>query len=121
MEIHGDAPEVVEHWMGMLDEGGGAGPGRRTGGDDSADAAARRRHAAQDAGGGAAGAAGRRRRAHRGAADGHAKSKLRPVYAAATSSIVLYGFASFSAISSLISGHAGSISLARKLNFGLRG
>ena len=42
-------------------------------------------------------------------------------YAAATSAIVLYGLASFNAISSLISGQAGSISVARKLNFGLRG
>ena len=24
MEIHGDSPDVVEHWMGILDEGGGA-------------------------------------------------------------------------------------------------
>ena len=35
--------------------------------------------------------------------------------------MVLYGFASFSTISSLMSGQAGSNSLARKLNFGLRG
>ena len=24
MEIHGDSPDVVEHWMGILDEGGDA-------------------------------------------------------------------------------------------------
>ena len=35
--------------------------------------------------------------------------------------MVLLGVASFSAISSLMTGHAGSISLGRKLNFGLRG
>src|SRR5262245_41615680 len=43
---------------------------------------------------------------------------------AATSSMVLYGLASFSAIRSLMTGHAGSISdlpLLRQLNFGLRG
>ena len=40
---------------------------------------------------------------------------------AATSSIVLYGLASFSAMSSLMIGHAGSISLVRQLNLGLRG
>src|SRR5262245_30159639 len=39
----------------------------------------------------------------------------------AISSIVLYGRASLSAIKSLITGHAGSNSLGRKLNFGLRG
>jgi hypothetical protein len=33
----------------------------------------------------------------------------------------LYGFARRNAINSLMIGHAGSISLARKLNFGLRG
>jgi poly(A) polymerase len=27
MEIHGDAPEVVEHWMGINDEGGAPAPG----------------------------------------------------------------------------------------------
>jgi hypothetical protein len=41
--------------------------------------------------------------------------------AAALSSIVLYGLASLSAIRVLMIGHAGSISLPRKLNFGERG
>src|SRR3954453_21561273 len=27
MEIHGDSPEVVEHWMGIIDEGGAPEPG----------------------------------------------------------------------------------------------
>src|SRR5262245_7882079 len=42
-------------------------------------------------------------------------------YAAAVSSIVLYGLASPNTMSSLMIGQAGSNSLVRKLNFGLRG
>src|SRR4029453_9017870 len=42
-------------------------------------------------------------------------------YAAAVSSIVLYGLASRSTMSILMIGQAGSNSLVRKLNFGLRG
>ena len=42
------------------------------------------------------------------------------VYAAA-SSMVLYGLARPRAVSSLMNGQAGSISLVRQLNFGLRG
>jgi len=34
MEIHGDSPEVVEHWMGILDEGGDAPEPSDEGGDD---------------------------------------------------------------------------------------
>src|SRR6185436_14338144 len=34
MEIHGDAPEVVEHWMGIIDEGGAPEPGSEDRGDD---------------------------------------------------------------------------------------
>jgi len=34
MEIHGDAPEVVEHWMGIIDEGGAPEPGSEDSGDD---------------------------------------------------------------------------------------
>jgi poly(A) polymerase len=34
MEIHGDSPEVVEHWMGILDEGGEAPEPSDEGGDD---------------------------------------------------------------------------------------
>src|SRR5436190_1274673 len=34
MEIHGDSPEVVEHWMGILDEGGEAPEPSEESGDD---------------------------------------------------------------------------------------
>jgi poly(A) polymerase len=34
MEIHGDAPEVVEHWMGIIDEGGAPEPGSEDHGDE---------------------------------------------------------------------------------------
>jgi poly(A) polymerase len=34
MEIHGDSPEVVEHWMGILDEHGDAPPPPEEGGGD---------------------------------------------------------------------------------------
>ena len=34
MEIHGDAPDVVEHWMGIIDEGGAPEPGSEDRGDD---------------------------------------------------------------------------------------
>jgi poly(A) polymerase len=34
MEIHGDSPDVVEHWMGILDEGGGAPEGSSEQGDE---------------------------------------------------------------------------------------
>jgi poly(A) polymerase len=34
MEIHGDSPDVVEHWMGILDEGGGAPEGSSEEGDE---------------------------------------------------------------------------------------
>jgi poly(A) polymerase len=34
MEIHGDAPEMVEHWMGIIDEGGAPEPGSEDSGDD---------------------------------------------------------------------------------------
>jgi poly(A) polymerase len=34
MEIHGDAPEVVEHWMGIIDEGGAPEPGSEDTGED---------------------------------------------------------------------------------------
>jgi len=34
MEIHGDAPEVVEHWMGIIDEGGAPEPGSEDSGED---------------------------------------------------------------------------------------
>ena len=34
MEIHGGAPEVVEHWMGIIDEGGAPEPGSEDSGDD---------------------------------------------------------------------------------------
>jgi poly(A) polymerase len=34
MEIHGDSPEIVEHWMGILDEGGEAPEPSDEGGDD---------------------------------------------------------------------------------------
>ena len=60
------------------------------------------------------------RRAAGGVAAGAGVNRT-PASYAATSSIVLYGFASRSEINSLMTGHAGSISLARKLNFGLRG
>ncbi|MCU1386261.1 MAG: pcnB [Acidobacteria bacterium] len=36
MEIHGDSPEVVEHWMGIIDEGGAPEPGSDDSGDDDA-------------------------------------------------------------------------------------
>jgi poly(A) polymerase len=35
MEIHGDSPEVVEHWMGIIDEGGAPEPGSDDSGDES--------------------------------------------------------------------------------------
>jgi poly(A) polymerase len=34
MEIHGDAPEVVEHWMGIIDEAGAPDPGAEDSGYD---------------------------------------------------------------------------------------
>ena len=34
MEIHGDAPEVVEHWMGIIDESGAPEPGSEDSGDE---------------------------------------------------------------------------------------
>jgi poly(A) polymerase len=34
MEIHGDSPEVVEHWMGIIDEGGAPEPGSEDHGDE---------------------------------------------------------------------------------------
>jgi poly(A) polymerase len=34
MEIHGDSPEVVEHWMGIIDEGGAPEPGSEDSGDE---------------------------------------------------------------------------------------
>ena len=34
MEIHGDAPDVVEHWMGIIDEGGAPEPGSEDSGDE---------------------------------------------------------------------------------------
>jgi poly(A) polymerase len=34
MEIHGDAPDVVEHWIGVIDEGGAPEPGSEDSGDD---------------------------------------------------------------------------------------
>jgi hypothetical protein len=34
MEIHGNAPEVVEHWMGIIDEGGAPEPGSEDSGDE---------------------------------------------------------------------------------------
>ena len=53
----------------------------------------------------------------------HSLAALRaaPARSAPISSIVLPGVARRSAMSSLMIGHAGSISLARQLNFGLRG
>ena len=33
LEIHGDAPEVVEHWMGIIDESGAPEPGSEDSGD----------------------------------------------------------------------------------------
>ena len=121
MEIHGDAPEVVEHWMGILDERGDAPPPPKTAAARTS-SRPRRPTCRTSAGAGAAGAAAAaaaagtldagRRRWHGFSAAAATR---------ATSSIVLYGLASFSAISSLMIGHAGSISLALKLNFGLRG
>ena len=42
MEIHGDAPDVVEHWMGIVDESGAPEPGSEDSGDagDSPDGSA---------------------------------------------------------------------------------
>jgi poly(A) polymerase len=34
MEIHGDSPDVVEHWMGIIDEGGAPDPGSEDSGDE---------------------------------------------------------------------------------------
>jgi poly(A) polymerase len=34
MEIHGDSPDVVEHWMGIIDEGGAPEPGSEDSGDE---------------------------------------------------------------------------------------
>jgi len=65
MEIHGGAPEIVEHWMGIIDEGGSPEPGSEDSGDSGDDTAPsayprpeqRRR---------------RRRRGRRGGGGGHA-------------------------------------------------
>ena len=35
LEIHGDSPQVVEHWMAILDEGGAPEPGSEDSGDES--------------------------------------------------------------------------------------
>jgi poly(A) polymerase len=63
MEIHGDSPEVVEHWMGILDEGGEAPEPSEEGGDDQPPIAAdmphkrrrRRRRRGRRGGGGGGG------------------------------------------------------------------
>ena len=34
MEIHGESPEIVEHWMGIIDEGGAPEPGSEDSGDE---------------------------------------------------------------------------------------
>jgi poly(A) polymerase len=34
MEIHGDSPDVVEHWIGVIDEGGAPDPGTEDSGDE---------------------------------------------------------------------------------------
>jgi poly(A) polymerase len=38
MEIHGDAPDVVEHWIGVIDEGGAPDPGSEDSGDSGDEA-----------------------------------------------------------------------------------
>src|SRR3954467_14283604 len=40
MEIHGDSPEVVEHWIGIIDEGGAPEPGSEDHGDEDQQAPA---------------------------------------------------------------------------------
>src|SRR3954468_14794305 len=35
MEIHGDSPEVVEHWIGIIDEAGAPDPGTEDSGDEA--------------------------------------------------------------------------------------
>ena len=49
MEIHGDSPEIVEHWMGIVDETGAAEPGAEDSGDpgDGTGEAAHAVHAPQ--------------------------------------------------------------------------
>ncbi len=62
MEIHGDAPDVVEHWMGIVDESGAPEPGSEDSGDEqqpATDAPPRRRR--------------RRRRRGRRGGGGHAQ------------------------------------------------
>ena len=117
LEIHGGAPELVEHWKALAGRGAATPDGRRRRRESDAAARPRRRRTPPPA--------PRRRHAEhwtvRGLADATRGRAADGCYAAAISSIVLYGLASRSEISSLMTGQAGSISLARKLNFGLRG
>jgi poly(A) polymerase len=62
MEIHGDSPDVVEHWMGILDEGGDAPEPSDEGGDDQPPIAADMPHKRRRR---------RRRRGRRGGGGGH--------------------------------------------------
>jgi len=65
MEIHGDSPEVVEHWMGILDEGGEAPEPSEESGDDQPPIAADMPHKRRRR---------RRRRGRRGGGGGHTQA-----------------------------------------------
>jgi len=65
MEIHGDSPEVVEHWMGILDEGGEAPEPSEESGEDQPPIAADMPHKRRRR---------RRRRGRRGGGGGHTQA-----------------------------------------------
>ena len=115
LEIHGDAPEIVEHWNALLAEGPASRPTRRPPPQRPRPKTVRRAADAGAAGGGAAAVSVRT------VASGlQAGRRPRPAEAGATTRLRTFprwsctAWRGRSAISSLMIGHAGSISLGRE-------